>query len=368
MRIKSIVVFKVDLPIVGTGYRLSGGRRFSKVESTFVVLETDSGLTGIGESCPLGGAYMPAFAAGLRAGLGELAPALIGHNPLELTRINEIMDRTLSGHPYIKSAIDIACWDLLGRATKQPVYALMGGRLVDEIPFRIGLPIDDEELATAKLMRLRNSGFFLFNLKVGDSPGDDIKRIRAVVDILGVDETLVVDANRGWRVDEALWVMRSIPQEVQIYFEQPCATYEENLAVRKATTHSIIFDEGADDVDSILRIHQDGAAQAITFKIARFGGLTKARFMRDLCVALRIPMHIQDPWGSSVVTAAVAHLAHSTPERFLLGAWGGSQDVPLETASNAPVLNRGRLSASDRPGLGVEPRFEVLGKPVAIYS
>jgi L-alanine-DL-glutamate epimerase-like enolase superfamily enzyme len=278
------------------------------------------------------------------------------------------MEQTLVGHPYIKSAIDIACWDILGKATQQPVYALMGGRLSDRIPFRIGLPIDDVEPATTKLDRLRKKGFFLFNLKVGDNPASDIERIRSVLDKLSLEETLVVDANRGWRVDEALWVMRSIPNHVQVYFEQPCATYEECLTVRRASQHSIIFDELADDLGVILRLHRDGAAQAITFKIARFGGLTKARFMRDLCVALKIPMHIQDPWGSSVVTAAVAHLSHSTPKRFLLGAWGGSEDVPLETASNAPILERGSLIASDRPGLGIEPRYDVLGSPIAEYS
>ena len=84
---------------------------------------------------PCSAAYLPAYAAGLRTGIGEIAPHLIGQDPRRLTLINEIMDRALMGHPYVKSAIDVACWDILGQAVKMPVYELMGGRLVDDIPF-----------------------------------------------------------------------------------------------------------------------------------------------------------------------------------------------------------------------------------------
>lgn len=366
MRIESIKVHRVELPIAGTGYKVSGGRGYQTLDSTIVIVETDAGISGVGESCPLGPAYLPAYAAGLRTGIGEIAPHLIGQDPRRLTLINEIMDRALMGHPYVKSPIDIACWDILGQAVDMPIYELMGGRLVDDIPFRIGIPISKES-PTVKLAKLRRKGFFLFNLKVGDDPRRDIQRIRSVTTKLKESETLVIDANRGWRVDEALWVVRSIPRDMPVYFEQPCATYEECLAVRRATDHAIILDEVADSLDVLVRIRQDNAAEGVTLKISRFGGLTKARLMRDLCVALRLPMHIQDPWGSSVVTAAVTHLAHSTPARFLLGAWGGNEDVPLETATGTPVLRNGRLKASGAPGLGIKPKLRVLGKPIAVY-
>src|SRR5262245_29518845 len=90
--------------------------RFESFDSTVVVVETDSGLIRVGETCPLGPAYLPAYAEGARAGLLKLAEGLIGEDPTQLGRINERMDHLLRGHPYVKSALDMACWDILGKA------------------------------------------------------------------------------------------------------------------------------------------------------------------------------------------------------------------------------------------------------------
>ena len=91
---------------------------FSSFDSTVVLIDTDEGLTGAGESCPLGPSYLAAYAEGVRTGVSVLAPGLMGEDPTQLDRVNLKMDELLKGHPYVKSAIDMACWDILGR---QPV-------------------------------------------------------------------------------------------------------------------------------------------------------------------------------------------------------------------------------------------------------
>ncbi|MEY2407537.1 MAG: cis-L-3-hydroxyproline dehydratase, partial [Verrucomicrobiota bacterium] len=128
MKITNISAYRVELPLQEGSYKWSGGKSVTTFDSTVVRVETDSGLIGHGEVCPLGPAYLAAYAAGVRAGLQELAPLLLGENPLQLEQLNHRMDALLKGHPYVKSAIDIACWDILGQASGLPVCVLLGGR------------------------------------------------------------------------------------------------------------------------------------------------------------------------------------------------------------------------------------------------
>src|SRR5690348_18390808 len=106
---------------------MSGGRKISTLPSTIVRVTADSGLQGWGEVCPLGTTYLPAHAEGARAALSLLAPAVVGVDPTNHAAVNDSMDAALSGHAYAKSPIDVACWDLTGRALGVSVSALLGG-------------------------------------------------------------------------------------------------------------------------------------------------------------------------------------------------------------------------------------------------
>ncbi|MCA9082343.1 MAG: mandelate racemase, partial [Planctomycetaceae bacterium] len=133
MQITVIKVFQVDLPLHEGNYAWSEGKSVDVFDSTVVLVETDSGITGCGEVCPLGPVYLPAYAAGVRTGLTELAPQLFGDDPTQLLALNHKMDRLLKGHPYVKSAIDVACWDILGQVAGLPVCHLLGGRYGDDV-------------------------------------------------------------------------------------------------------------------------------------------------------------------------------------------------------------------------------------------
>ncbi len=108
MKITKISAYQVDLPLHEGSYNWSGGKSVAVFDSTVVRIETDAGVTGHGEVCPLGPSYLPSYAAGARAGIAELAPALIGRDPRELDALNRHMDAALKGHPYVKSALDMA--------------------------------------------------------------------------------------------------------------------------------------------------------------------------------------------------------------------------------------------------------------------
>lgn len=366
MRITGINVYRVELPLKEGSYKWSGGRSVEVFDSTVVEVRTDAGLTGWGEVCPLGPAYLPAYAAGARTGIAELAPQLIGIDPTELSLVNRRMDQSLRGHPYVKSALDMACWDILGKACDQSVATLFGGRYGEDFALYRAISQDTPERMAASVGKYRAEGYTKFQLKSGSDVETDIARIHAVAAEMQPGDLLVADANCGWTQHQALSVAAGV-RDVNVYIEQPCLTYEECLVVRRHTNRPFILDEVVDDVKTVVRGYGDQAMDVINLKISKVGGLTRARQLRDLCVSLGIAMTIEDTWGGDIITAAIAHLAHSTPPEFLFSATDFNSYVTVSLAEGAPQRRHGRLAASTRPGLGIEPRMEVLGAPVLTF-
>lgn len=362
MRIRRIAAYRVELPLHEGSYRWSGGKSVEVFDSTLVRVETDAGLVGHGEVCPLGPAYLPAFAEGVRTGIAALAPSLIGESPLELERLNRRMDAAMKGHPYVKSGIDVACWDILGQASGLPVSALLGGRYGEDFVLYRAISQESPEAMARKVAGYRAEGYRRFQLKVGGDPNEDVERIRAVRDVLSPEDVLIADANTGWLPHQAARVVRAV-RDVDVYIEQPCATYEECLSVRRRTDHPFVLDETIDGIGILLRAAGDLAMDAVNLKISKLGGLTRTRQARDLCVSLGIAMTLEDSWGGDVTTAAIAHLAHSTPPELLLTATDFNSYVTVSTADGAPRRENGRMAASTAPGLGVTPRPELLRIP-----
>jgi len=367
MKITCIVVFRVELPLLEADYRWSEGKSVAAFDSTVVAVHTDAGITGYGEVCPLGPVYLPAYARGARTGIAEIAPLLIGHDPTQLLALNRTMDYLLKGHPYVKSAIDMACWDITGKAAGMPLCHLFGGRF--EPSFHLYRAISQRSAAemAENVAGYRAEGYRRFQLKVGGDPEEDIARIRAVRAVLMPGDKLIADANTGWLMHEAARVVNAV-RDVDVYIEQPCASYEQCLAIRRRTSLPFVLDEVIDSMDMILRGAADGAMDVVNLKISKFGGLTKLRQARDLCVSLGIAMTIEDSWGGDIVTAAIAHLAHSTPTEFLFTATDFNSYVTRSIAEGAPRRMNGRLAASDLPGLGVTPRLDVLGDPIGRWG
>jgi len=367
MKITRISVYRVDLPLCEGSYKWSGGKSVNVFDSSIVRVETDAGVVGHAEVCPLGPFYLPAYANGVRAGIAELGPHLLGWDPTELGALNQRMDAALKGHPYVKSGIDIACWDILGQVAGLPVCKLLGGRYGDDVVLYRAISQESPSEMAAKVAGYRAEGYRRFQLKVGGDPDVDIERIRAVAAELKPGDRLVADANTGWLPHEAARVVRAV-RDIDVYIEQPCASYEECLMIRRRTDHPFVLDENIDSLDMLLRGLADGAMDVVNLKISKLGGLTKTKQARDLCVAKGIAMTLEDSWGGDITTAAIAHLAHSTPTEFLFTCTDFNSYVTVSTAAGAPQRVHGRMAASTQPGLGITPRFEVLGKPVLVVD
>jgi L-alanine-DL-glutamate epimerase-like enolase superfamily enzyme len=248
-----------------------------------------------------------------------------------------------------------------------PVCELLGGRYGETVHLYRAISQESPDQMAAKVAGYRAEGYRRFQLKVGGDPDIDIARIRAVAKQLQPSDRLVADANTGWVQHEAVRIAKAV-EDIDVYIEQPCLTYEECLAVRRQTPHPFVLDENIDSLDILLRAKNDLAMDVVNLKISKLGGLTRIKQARDLCVSMGIAMTLEDSWGGDIATAAIAHLAHSTPTEFLFTTTDFNSYVTVSTAKGAPQRKEGRMAASTLPGLGIEPYLDVLGKPVVIVE
>ena len=367
-RIERIDVFGYDLTYVHGDYVMSSGRVVNRLASTVVRVTTRDATTGFGEVCPLGTTYLPAHAAGARAAIGEVAPAVLGADATNLADIHRRMDSALMGHDYAKSAIDVACWDAFGRLVGKPVATLLGGVLQAELPLYVAIPLGPPAEMAAFARRERAAGIRRFQLKLGAEPAEDAERVAAVVAETGPGDEITGDANGAWRRQAAIQFANLVRDVPRFRLEQPCPTLEECLAVRRLTTLPMVLDEVITDLHALLRAAEAHAMDQINLKVSRVGGLLPARLLRDTAVALGIRLMIEDTWGGDIVSATTAHLAAGVPPAALFAVSFMNDWTNEHVAGYRPRSSGGVGRVPDGPGLGIEVDVAALGEPFATFS
>jgi L-alanine-DL-glutamate epimerase-like enolase superfamily enzyme len=274
------------------------------------------------------------------------------------------MDATLRGHEYAKSAVDVACWDVLGRTAGLPVATLLGGSLQAELPLYVAVPLGPPERMAAFVERERTGGIHHFQLKLGDAPERDRDRVAAVLAVTGPEDAIIGDANGGWRRQDAIVAARLLEGFDRLRLEQPCPTLEECLAVRHLSTLPFVLDEVITDLPTLVRAAAADAMDHVNLKVGRVGGLTKARQIRDAAVELGLTLTIEDSWGGDLVTAAVSHLAAGVPPAQLFAASYMNDWTVEHIAGYEPRSRGGRGPVPDGPGLGVQVDLDRLGAPL----
>lgn len=349
-------------------YHMAGGKTCDTVETVVIALDTDAGLTGWGEVCPIP-RYLPAYARGVAPALAELAPVILGADPIGPTALTAAADKWLAGHPYAKSPLDMACWDLTGQAAGLPLYRLLGGRQAADMPLYHSITcIAPDEMARIAL-EAQAEGITQFQVKLG-AEGDwqtDAERLRKVRAAVGPGPLVYGDWNCGATSLDATRVGRAVAG-LDVMLEQPCPTIADCARVRAATGLPMKLDECVHDTASLLEGHARGCMDAVALKLSKFGGLSATRAARDLCLHLGAKMCIEDTWGSDITTAALLHLAASTPPDRVLNTCDLSGYVTPRLAPDGPVRRAGRIAPPAGPGLGVRPDREALGSPDMILE
>jgi L-alanine-DL-glutamate epimerase-like enolase superfamily enzyme len=373
MKIKRIEVYQIDLPYSGGTYALSSGREYTGFDATIARVITDTGLVGWGESTPFGSNYIAAHALGVRSGIAEIAPHLIGADPRATDRIYDTMDRALTGHAHAKAAVDIACWDILGKSTDLPVYTLLGGSTGNRMPTISSIYAGTPDDMRARVADHRKRGYRGHSIKVGalDSEGGpalDAERIIASLADHKNGEYFLVDANGGLSVENALRMLALLPDGLDFTLEAPCPTWRETLSLRARCNRSIVLDELIQYDADVAHLIATDAADGIGLKISKAGGLTPARRQRDMCRAAGLTMSVQDTVGSTIAFAGIAHLAQTVPSHNLRCILDCRDMVTVETAQFAAPVQDGGIIAPSAAGLGISVDRDLLGEPVAVYK
>lgn len=367
MKITRIDVYAVRFSL-RTQFRLSGGRVFDGMDSTFVALHTDAGLTGWGEACPWSPTYCPEFSGGVRAGMEVLAPALLGLDPVQVDVLTHAMDKSLMGHWYAKAAVDLACWDLAGKVAERPVCDLLGGRFDAEMKINRGVITDTLSAMQESIELLRTEGCSTFSCKMqGYDIDSDIESINALLADRRHGERYVADYNGGMTVADAIRFSQGV-ESPHLMIEQPCRSYDECRQASERMSHPVRLDEVIMTPADAAKAISDGCAQGIVVKIGRVGGLTKSRHIRDICSRTGTPIAVQDSGGSDVASASVMSLARATPAHILHSVVDLRYFADRVIFDGVPDSVDCRMEASDEPGLGVTPRMNELGDPIASYA
>lgn len=367
MRITKLSVWTVPLTSHET-YYMAEGKTCDTVDSVVIRIDTDAGISGWGEVCPIPH-YLPAYAGGVMPALQELAPALIGADPVGPEALMAKLNAYLIGHDYAKSAIDIALWDITAKAAGLPLHTLLGGQRQETLPLYHSITcVAPDEMARIAL-EAKNGGMAQFQVKLGAS-GDwqtDAERLIKVREAVGQGPLVYGDWNCGATQLDATRTARAVMHH-DIMLEQPCATIDECANVRQASGLPMKLDENAHDLSSLLEGHAKGVMDAVAIKLSKFGGISPSRRARDLCEFLGAKMCVECTWGSDIVTAALLHLAASTAPNRLLNTCDLSHYVGPRLDPNGPTRRDGRIAPPQGTGLGVSPDLDLLGDPDLILN
>jgi L-alanine-DL-glutamate epimerase-like enolase superfamily enzyme len=373
MKISRLESRIVGIP-VKSPYVYSHGvlKAFSNV---LVWIHTDEGVVGIGEASFVpGGGVSEETPESTKPMIDRyLGPELIGEDPFDIERIHQKMDAAVPRNLVAKSGIDLALWDLLGKALDKPAYKLLGGMVDPKILCTFTLSIDAPDKMAEQALARKRQGYKTLVVKIGRVPQDDIERLRRVREAVGDDVNLRLDANEGYWPDQAIQIIRQMEKYNPEFVEEPVRRWDlDGMAkVAQAVDTPISSDESNTSVDSVTRIIQKRAADILNIKISKNGGLYRSKKIVALAEAAGIPCIVGGANTYEVGRQACRHFAVSTAQTQMgLGSEGcapASQskvdDVTTRFLTYEDVTARnGYVEVILGPGLGVELDEEKVRK------
>lgn len=362
MRIIAARLYRQDQPFADGPYTCRGQTELG-FTSFIAGLTAENGITGWGEAGPLGAFYAEAFPEEMESGLKRLLPLAIGQSATAPKQLAQSLDLAMLGQPSVKSALDMAAWDLAARLSGQGLGDYLGGIATTSAPLYRSVSQGTPEAMARKAAQFIAQGYRRLQVKVGADPLEDVERLKAVRAAVPAGTPLYCDANGGWRAEQALRFVRAIGS-TDIWLEQPCWTLAENIQIARAFNGPLVLDEGICSLQDLLAAHHAGILAGVTIKIARVGGVGPTLLLRDVAVALGLSVTIEDTGGSTLNTAATAQLMCSTPEANQAHTVDFMTWVTVQNATGMPDPSGGRLHLPKGTGLGVEADVAALGEPI----
>jgi L-alanine-DL-glutamate epimerase-like enolase superfamily enzyme len=356
VKITDVRAHPFDIPLTEP-FTISAGS-ITSTRGVLVVVDTSTGLRGLGEATPVY-ELTGEFPTGIIHVVNEIfRPLMIGKNPFRLEDIADTLDKAVLHNTSAKAAVEMALYDVIGKALGVAVYDLLGGEnktVITDISLGIGNPAKVAKLASEAISK----GFTLVKVKVGGNPADDLERVKAVREAVGPSYEIKVDANQGWTVRAALRAIRALEKyEIQLV-EQPIAAWNLNglVEIRRKVEVPIMVDESVFSPQDAHKVVALGAADMINIKLMKCGGISRGKRIAAIAEAAGLECMIGSMYESRLSLTAAAHLATST--RAITMA-----DIDAALLSRDPVdegilFEGGRVRLPGGPGLGVTLKSEL---------
>jgi L-alanine-DL-glutamate epimerase-like enolase superfamily enzyme len=329
--------------------------------SVYLKIITDTDLVGYGECTPSpyinGETHETCFVVGK-----ILAQGLIGKNPTDIESSFELMSKLIYANNSIKSAFDIAHYDLISKSKELPLYKYFGGEIRKKIYTDYTVSIGEVEEMVEDAVKVKEDGYQIIKVKLGKGGDKDIKRIKNIREVVGADIKIRIDANQGWEVNEAERTLTALREFDIEYCEEPIRRYKFDILpeLRRQSPVKIMADESVLDHYDAHRLIKTGACDYINIKLGKSSGIFKALKIIKAAEKAKMKLQLGGFLESRLLFTANAHLAHTSKYCAFYDF-----DSPLFAIDN-PILggmeygNNGEVILNDEPGLGLSIDDEYL--------
>lgn len=361
LTIRQVELYKLSIPLKEP-FTTSLGTEYS-ADNVVVRILTEEGPVGTGECSP----YMPingesqdtCFAVGQ-----YFAKAFIGRNPLDIAECVDLMDRIIYGNTSIKSAFDMALYDLAAQHAGRPLYQFLGGEKNKTIVTDYTVSVGDPETMAAEALQIREQGYPAIKVKLGKGGASDVERIRAIRNTVGYEIPIRIDANQGWKVGEAIETLRALEEFGIQYCEEPIARwkYMKLRKVRKNTSIPIMADESCSDDHDAERLIELDACDYFNIKLGKSGGIYKALKIVAHAEKAGVGLQVGAMLESRIGMTAFAHFALCSPliQHFDFDTALMFREDPV--SGGILYLPNGIIEVPELPGLGARINPEWLEK------
>ena len=345
MKITGVKVTPIAIPRT-SALTTSYGIGAATSESVIVEVMTDDGLTGIGQTAGQGQA-IEAVVSMLRK---QFTPAIIGEDPMNIEHLNIKLHSVLRGHLSSRAAIELALWDLKGKALGVPVYQLLGGRVREGVNLMGFVGRDEPEVMAEEAVKtLNETPYPVLKMKVGIDPKQDVACYRAVAEAVGHRALIQVDGNTGYSIAEAipaLTIMHDIGGLGTI--EQPVSSLEDLTDLASRLPVPIMADEAINAPSDAIAVVRSRAASMALMKITKHGGILNVQKIAAVFESAGLTLSMAVYFD--LMAAAAAHLSAAFPSV----RWPSPATVLKDTILTKPLEVGGLiLKAPDKPGFGV---------------